>query len=600
MLIFSWNQSQRPYGGRTGRIRMKAKRIVAALLALLLTGAAFPALAASYHSEVRVLLSVGSTSSLSFTPVGTFTLKEAPELTLGTDELTVSAAGSRVSITVGGKTVTAASLTLVNGDYGGTSAYIRLNNSEHGTCTYLGNITFDVKAGAIRAINTLPVEEYLYGVVPNEMSNSFPVDAQKAQAVCARSYVLAKCSRYASRDYDLGDTSNDQVYCGYASKNRRAVEAVNATAGQVLTYDGDIIEAFYSSSNGGQTETTANVWSEDLPYYINEDDPYDLLNPSSMEYTAFIPETFTEETIAAMDADVYGALLRGAYAAAGEKVTPLTTVQVVAYGSDYEAPSRCYLYADVTMTVQKSDRSTGQLTVTLTLKDLLYGTAENTLGAFGARTYTLRMRGAERTSVLISGQSCPGWNLTMRRWGHGVGLSQRGAQQRARMGQSYQDILAFYYTDTALCTIGTWEIAPRISSGRYQVKSWGISGVKPGTKPAELLDRLSCAGSLSLVDAKGTAKTDSAVTTGDFVRVSYENGTSMFDLPVVVYGDLDRESGITEGDAAVLAGELMHAQTLSGAYLAAADVNHDGDIDGNDLLLLLRYLQGDGKISQEG
>lgn len=576
------------------------RRIAAALLALLLVCAAAPAFAASYRGEVRVLLSVGAAGSLAFTPVGAYTLREAPGVEVGTDELTVAVVGGRVSITAGGKTVTAPSLTLVSGDYGGTGTYIRLKNSEHGTCTYLGNITFDAKAGCIRAINTLPVEQYLYGVVPNEMSNSFPIDALMAQAVCARSYVLAKCSRYASRAYDLGDTSNDQVYCGYASKNRRAVAAVDATAGQVLTYDGEIIEAFYSSSNGGQTETTVNVWSEDLPYYINLDDPFDLLNPSSMEYTAFIPEVFNEDTIRLMDADIYGALLRGAAEAAGGGAELLTTVQVKPYGSDYAAPSRCYLYADVTMTVKKADGSEGQLTVTLTLKDFLYDDAENTIGAFGARTYTLRMRGAERTNVQAGGVSYPGWNLTMRRWGHGVGLSQRGAQQRARMGQSYRDILAFYYASTALCTIGTWETAPRVASETYKVREWGIGGVKPGTKAADLLEKLSCEGALSVVDAKGTIKTDSAVTTGDFVRVSYEDGAYLFDLPLVVYGDLDGEAGIAEGDAAILAEHLMRARTLSGAYLLAADVNRDGAVDAKDLLMLLRALQGDDTIKQRG
>lgn len=576
------------------------KRIAALLLALFALCAATPARAASCHSEVRVLLSIESAGALTFTPVGDFYLLEAPTLTVGTETLTIRAEGCRVSLTVGGRTLTAASLTLMSGDYGAKGSYIRLVNSEHGTCTYLGNITFDVKAGAIRAVNTLPIEQYLYGVIPNEMSNSFPLDALKAQAVCARSYVMAKCSRYAARDYDLGDTSSDQVYCGYASKNSRAIAAVDATAGQVLTYEGDIIEAFYSSSNGGQTETTGNVWSEDLPYYTNQDDPFDLLNPSSMEYTAFIPEVFTEQTVEAMDKDVYAALLRGAADAAGGAVDLITCVQVTAYTSDYKAPSRCYLLADVTMTVRRFDGSVGQLSVTLTLKELLYGTAQNTLGAFGARTYTLRMRGAERAQILLDGAVCPGWNLTMRRWGHGVGLSQRGAQQRARMGQSYGDILSFYYVNTALCTVGTWETAPRIESARYLVASSGVSGISPGTLPEKLLSQLACEGTLSVVDAKGMAKADAALTTGDFIRVAYGDGAYLFDLPLIIYGDLDGAAGLTAGDAKALSEHLMRANTLSGAYLRAADVNRDGAADENDLLVLIRSINHDATISQQG
>ncbi len=579
---------------------MKPKRIAAALIALLLLCSATPTLAASYHNDVRVLLSLGKASALSFTIVGQFRLREAPGVKLGEDELTVTAVGSRVSLAVGGKTVTAASLTLESGDYGGRSAYIRLVNSAHGTCTYLGNITFDVREGAIRAVNTLPVEQYLYGVVPNEMSNSFPVEALKAQAVCARSYTMAKCSRYSTRDYDLGDTSKDQVYEGYASRNLRAIAAVDETAGQVLTYEGDIIEAFYTSSNGGQTERSANAWSEDYPYYINQDDPFDLLNPSSIEYEAFIPEIFTQASVAAMDRDVYAALLRGAYEAAGGAVEPVSTVQVRPHSSDYEAPSRCYLYADVTLSVKKPNGAAGQLTVMLALKDFVFGAAKNTLGAIGASNYNMRMRGAERTERVSGGEVLAGWSLTIRRYGHGVGLSQRGAQQRARAGESCEEILAFYYPGTSLVTAGTWETAPRVSSERYQVKAWGVSGVEPGTSPDKFLSRLTCEEELSLVTAKGEPKIESAATTGNFVRVSYNGGACLFDLPVVIYGDLDGEPGITKEDAQALAEHLMRARTFTGAFLRAADVNRDGEVDSGDLLLLLRSLQGDYVISQKG
>ena len=581
---------------------MKAKRYAALLLALLMLCFAAPALAASYHTEIRVLLSVGKGSSLDITPVGEYYLLEDPSLALGNDKLTVTAVGSQPSITAGGKTVTAPSLTLMSRDYGGTSAYIRLRNSEHGTCTYLGNMTFTVQGGRIRAVNTLPMEQYLYGVVPNEMSNSFPVDALKAQAVCARSYAMAKCSRYATRSYDLGDTSNDQVYHGYASKNLRAIAAVDATAGQVLTYEGDIIEAFYSSSNGGQTERTGNVWSEDHPYYINADDPFDLANPSSMEYLAFIPRVFEEATVSAMSREVYAALLRGACEAAGEEVTLLTTVAVSPKESKYEEPSRSFTVADVTLTVEKADGSTGQLTVPLVLGDMFFGTAANTLGALGARTYTLRLRGAEPAKASIGGEEYAGWNLTMRRWGHGVGLSQRGAQQRAREGQPYEEILGFYYVNTAVCTVGTYASAPEVKSDKYRVKKWGVSGVEPGTKPADFLKRVECEAELSVVTSRGELKLESELTTGNFLRLSYgeSNDARFFDLPIVIYGDLDSEGGLTAADAEALADHLAHKRTFTGPYLEAADVNHDGDVNAKDLLLLIRAIRGDETIKQRG
>ncbi len=582
---------------------MKAKRTAAALLALLALIAALPAAAASYHTDIRVLLSIGSPTSFSFTPVGEFTLLEAPGLAVGEDELTVTVVGSRPAVTIGGKTVSAPSLTFVNSDYAGRSTYIRLRNKEHGTCTYLGNMTFDVQNGKLRAINTLPMERYLYGVVPNEMSNAFPMDALKAQAVCARSYAMAKCSRHRGRSYDIDDTSGDQVYHGYASKDVRAIAAVDATAGQVLTFEGDIIEAFYTSSNGGQTERSGNVWNEDYPYYINRDDPYDLMNASSMEYTALIPAVFSEQTVALMDKELYSTLLRLACEAAGARVKLLQTVSVTPADPLYDAPGRSYASARVTLVLEKPDGSTGQATVSLALAELAFGEAKNTLGQIGARNYTLRMRGAEPVRRSIGGVEYGGWDLTMRRYGHGVGLSQRGAQERARSGQDYGEILSFYYAGTALMKSGARESAPPIRSDAFRVREDGISGIEPGTVPAGILRSLSCEGELSVVTAQGAEKIESELTTGNFIRVAYTDAGGMpcvFDVPVIIYGDLDSEGGITEADVNALAEHLSRTRIFTGPFLEAADANHDGSVDGEDVLLLIRHINGDAEISQRG
>ncbi len=580
---------------------MRKNRYIAVLcLALLLVGAAMPTRAAVFSADVRVLLSLGKQQAVSFTPVGDFTLKEAPDLAVGNDELQVSAIGARVSITVGGKTVTAASITLLSGGYGERTDYIRLKNSEYGTCTYLGNMTFDVYEGAVRAINTLPTEQYLYGVVPHEMSNLFPIDALKAQAVCARGYAAARCSRYLSRAYDLLDTSQDQVYRGYASKNTRAIAAVDATSGQVLTYDGEMIEAYYSASNGGQTEKTGNVWENDLPYYVHADDPFDLLNTSSIEEKSFIPQTYTQETLRLMDPFVLLALERAAYEAAGRDVSLLATVAVTPKTPSHDQPSRSYTEADVTLTVgydEDGQQKTGQLTVTLALEELKFGSFTDTLGRIGAKKTRLRMRGAERGVYRSGGKEYAGWYLTERRYGHGVGLSQRGAQERARAGQPYTDILSFYYRDTTLITVGTYESAPNISSDAYKVNEWGVSGISVGTSAEALLGKLSSDGKLSVVNVKG-AKATGSVCTGYFVRVTYDGDKAFFDLPIVLFGDLDGDGKIAESDVSALQSHLLRETLLTGARLRAADVNHDGAADVSDLLLLIRYVNGDAKLSQ--
>ena len=456
----------------------KITKAIAFAMALTLVMIMLPAFAAVFHSDVRVKLSIGSGRSFTFTPVGEYTLKEADK-GVGTDELTVEAVGSRVSIKLGDKTYTGPSLTLLSKNYGKTTDYIRLKNAEYGTCTYLGNMTFDVYQGSIRAINTLPLEQYLYGVVPHEMSNSFPVEALKSQAVCARGYAVARCSRYAaSRSYDLVDTSKDQVYRGYASKNTRAIAAVDATKGQVLVYDGDIIEAFYSASNGGQTERTGNVWENDLPYYTHS--------------------------------SVLTAIKKAAYAAAGQEVELLSTVKVLAKdpSAENDPEQRCYTNVELTLMVapRNNPEQAGQVTFTLPFEELSFGSYENTLGQIGAKKRNLRMYGAERGEYRTAEKEYSGWFLTQRRYGHGVGLSQRSAQERARAGQKYEDILAFYYKDTALYTVGTFETAPRIKAEGCTFQSCGISGIKPGTTTEKLLGKLQSDGALSIIDKKGAKK----------------------------------------------------------------------------------------------
>lgn len=591
--------------GKEGVLPRIHTRLWAGLLAALLLIPLWPARAraASYHTDIRVHLSIGRHTSFSFTPVGDYYLQEAPELAIEDGkELSVEAVGGRASVRVGDETVSAPSLTFVNRDYAGKSAYIRLEHDNYGTCTYLGNMRFDVTGNYIRAINTLPLEHYLYGVVPHEMSNTFPVEALKAQAVCARGYAMSKCSRNAAQSYDIRDTSQDQVYRGYASKNHRAVAAVDETRGQVLVYDGDIVESYYSASNGGQTERTGNVWENDLPYYVNADDEYDLLNASSLEDLSFIPAVYNEETLALMDMQVRAAIERAACEAAGEVVRLVSTVSVMPCEAQYDAPSRSYTKVDLALVVERADGTQGQVSIRLPLDELDFGSYDNQLGSLRASKTRLRLRGAEACVLRdYKGAEHRGWYLTARRYGHGVGLSQRSAQERARAGQSYEEILAFYFVGTELITIGDYTAAPALTSERYRVESWGVSGISPGTEAESFLSRLESEAELSLVNYRGRAKTEGDAGTGNFVRMRYtSDGQGMtFDLPLVVYGDLDGDGSIAQEDVEALQKHLLRTAVLGGPYLRAADANHDGAVDILDLHRLIRAAQGDADIEQE-
>jgi SpoIID/LytB domain protein len=162
------------------------------------------------------------------------------------------------------------SFTLVPDRYGAQNQ-ITLNNQ----LSYLGKMEFFIENGAyVRPINRdIPYEDYLKGVVPHEMPASWPVEALKAQAVAARTYSIDDVGKV------VPDTQAYQVYGGY-KWYPNSTKAVVATAGQVLRYNGKLIDAVFSSSNGGHTESNANAWGgTPVSYLPAKPDPYDPQNP---------------------------------------------------------------------------------------------------------------------------------------------------------------------------------------------------------------------------------------------------------------------------------------------------------------------------------
>lgn len=120
--------------------------------------------------------------------------------------------------------------------------------------------------GALTIINQVEIEDYIRGVVPSEMPSGWNYEAHKAQAIAARSYALANLGKRASHGYDLKDTPEDQAYGGATAESSRTNQAVQETKGVVLIYDLKIIPAYYSASAGGQTASSSDVWTKNLPY----------------------------------------------------------------------------------------------------------------------------------------------------------------------------------------------------------------------------------------------------------------------------------------------------------------------------------------------
>ena len=141
---------------------------------------------------------------------------------------------------------------------------------------YRGSIQVDVVGGKLRAVNMVGLEHYLYGVVPSEMPYTWLPEALKAQAVVARSYALATRKTGA---FDLYPDTRSQVYLGIDHEKPATNAAVDATAGKVVLYEGQVAKTFFFSTSGGRTASAEDIWGEAVPYLVSVPDPYDSISP---------------------------------------------------------------------------------------------------------------------------------------------------------------------------------------------------------------------------------------------------------------------------------------------------------------------------------
>lgn len=143
---------------------------------------------------------------------------------------------------------------------------------------YRGQLLVSVASGSLRAVNSVGLEGYLFGVVPSEMPHTWLPEALKAQAVAARSYALAV--RRTGSWFDLYSDTRSQVYLGIAHEKASTTAAVQATAGEVVLYEGRVATTYFYSSSGGRTAAADEVWKgPPVPYLVSVDDPYDTISP---------------------------------------------------------------------------------------------------------------------------------------------------------------------------------------------------------------------------------------------------------------------------------------------------------------------------------
>ena len=228
---------------------------------------------------------------------------------------------------------------------------------EKGGNLYPGDLALTVEGGLLQPVLTISVEDYLLGVVPYEMSEYFPIEALKAQAVCARTYALGHVD--ASRAWDVVDTTNDQVFKGVNPAHQNAARAVRETAGVVGMYKDKLASCYYSASNGGQTELVENVWSGrgDWDYYAMTDDPYDLENPESVVRKARLSKSGTglpADFLALLCDELAGEMTRRGFDPSPEafRVDGISAVSLG--GRKFDEPSR--MVTELTLTFTWSGR----------------------------------------------------------------------------------------------------------------------------------------------------------------------------------------------------------------------------------------------------
>ena len=273
------------------------------------------------------------------------------------------------------------------------------------------------------------LEYYLQGVVPYEMSSSFPIEALKAQAVAARTYTMRAMNARASKTYDLGDTSSDQVYKGYTGTVNNATRAVDETKGIVVMNNGTLSGTYYTASNGGQTESVKNAWgSSGYDYLKVKDDPFDALNTASSRRRLTVYSDFDH---ASQNASLVSILSTKAKAQLGNDAVIQTIHAITPHTPKYAAPSRLYTKLDFDVTAK-----VGASIVRMTLYFNIFDDLESQL--------SMSLNGGKNELWSVDSVD-GGFRITVGRWGHGIGMSQRGAQQMAKMDYTYDQVLGFYY-----------------------------------------------------------------------------------------------------------------------------------------------------------
>lgn len=472
----------------------------------------------SQSGMVRVKMSsLGQPGQLKITVNGNYSVSGLQSFSVSRGAVigvAYSAAGGHLSVTAGGQTYPmGAGFRLRRHTFGGTNGLSIAEARAPGNL-YPGDLSFSVSgspgAYTLNIVAYVFIEEYLYGVLPYEMGDGSPREALKAQAVAARTYTLRAMGSSAGRSYDVVDTTGDQVYNGTPSGFANCKAAVDATRGMVMKNGAQFSATFYTASNGGQTESPLNAWgSSSYSYLTVRDDPYDLGSTAATVKTCDVP--FNAAAFSPALRTLLGGKARTLFPGASVLTVDRIT-SVVPHTPLHPAPSRLYtrmdFYAELTVDGAKSS-SILSFSIFSELEDALQMSINKTDN--------------ELWSV---SKTAAGFVMTSRRYGHGIGMSQRGAMRMAQLGHTYDQIIAFYF--------------PGCSRIQYTLTKSVLGPYVPGSDSAVIVDSVEAApmegeggvGVVALRDTQGKLPVYASPDAGSTVLWALPHGTAVSLLSV--------------------------------------------------------------------
>jgi len=530
-------------------------KLICALLAclLMLTGAATAEQTAQQAESgtLRVLLkSLGEISSIYISVSGSYSINADPNLRFESGAaVRATAVNGEIWLSTGGLAMNMGeSATLTRHQAEGDNG-LYIEGSQRGKL-YCGSLMLTASGNVIQPVLLIDIEEYLYGVVPYEMSDSFPIEALKAQAVAARTYALERRAARTMQTYDVVDTTADQVFMGYDPAYVNAIAAVDATKGMCGLYQGQYATCYYTASNGGQTAYAHDILGRDIDdgYLAVADDPYDLENPKSMVTSLTLradaynlPELIEREMKAAaaerLSAMGYSDELTDIFLDEIVSITPHTPL--------YGEPNRTYQYLTVAFRISACPME--PVYTQPTNLDRIHA-------LFGRNTFVEELLGYEAGDPVVleeeftceigvydqlkddlgmqisyidcelatvreqQGEECAEYVIELRRYGHGVGMSQRGAQWMAgQYEKTHQEILAFYYPgltfETKLFADETLAPVGALPAGVASDGAGTTQAVLPELKEGEKYAEIVLENSWSTLNLRAEASTEARILT---------------------------------------------------------------------------------------